>query len=92
VLEFMVVSKIQLDQMGEDPFLTQQELLNIDPVRAHEELSSARMARRASVFYELNSWYWERNFKTVIEQDPIAAAIFEAWGYGKELDRPERHP
>jgi spermidine synthase len=92
VLEFMVVTNTQLDRMGEDPFLGMQELLNIDPVKLHEDVSSARMARRASVFYELDSWYWERNFRTVIEQDPVAAEIFEQWGYGKEFDHADPMP
>jgi spermidine synthase len=79
VLEFMVVRSYQLGEMGTDPFVKQQHLWNIDPVRSDEVNDPARMARRAGLFYVLRSGFFRRNFEDFLKETPDVEVPFLVW-------------
>jgi len=80
VLEFMVVRNFLTENQGEDLFVTQQELLNIDPVRRDSLEDSAALARRAATFYFLGSSYFKQDLLPVLRADPGAWVLWEKWG------------
>lgn len=79
VLEFMAVRDYQLGKLGSDPFLKQQALWNIFPVRQHELKDSARLIRRAAFFSLFGPGYFEKNFLPIIKEDPHMRAMFLLW-------------
>ncbi len=81
ILEFMAVRDYQLGLMGSDPFLNQQALLNIDPVRQHEIKDPERLARRAGFFYmfSFREGYFKRNFDPILRENPTLMAMFLFW-------------
>jgi len=87
VLEFMVVRNFLTENQGEDLFVTQQELLNIDPVRLDDLADSAALARRAVTFYFLGSKYFEQDLLPVVRSDPEAWALWGKWGLVKGSER-----
>ncbi len=78
VLEFMVFRHYKLKKMGSDPFMGNQALFNIDPVRLHELKDAARLARRACVFYQLGEKGGDYlgNFNPILMRDPKVASEF----------------
>lgn len=79
VLEFMVVRAYQLKKMGGNPFLKQQDMLNIDPVRQHELEDTNRLARRAAVFYLHNRYFFTQNFLPILKKDTNQMATLMLW-------------
>jgi predicted TPR repeat methyltransferase len=82
VLEFLVVRAHQLQQNLTDPFLSQQGLFNINPIRSNEMLDSSRLARRAGAFWVIGSGFFDRNFIPFIGSDLNARVEFLLWGSG----------
>lgn len=79
IVEFLAVRLANLQKSSTDLFLTQQELLNIDPIRAHEIQDPERMARRAGVFYHFSQRYYKANFVPFFEKNPLFKEAFEKW-------------
>jgi tetratricopeptide (TPR) repeat protein len=78
VLEFMVTRHFQMKRMGGDPFIKQQALFNIDPIRGHQLGNPIRFAHRAAVFHRLGSeegGYLD-NFNPVLMKDATIASEF----------------
>lgn len=75
-LEFELIRSYETQTMGADPFLREQEMLNIDPVRRNEIKDPARFARRALVYSTLSSRYFHKNFEPLLKENWILAAHF----------------
>ncbi len=87
VLEFMVVRNEQLGRLGEDPFIHQQELLNVDPLRRGELESPLALVERAATFYFLETDQFRRNFLPELRADPEAWALWRGAGLGEDPNR-----
>ena len=79
VLEFLVVRGQQLGESGDDPFLEDQRLWNINPVRRDDAGDMDRLARRAGLFSVLSPEMFQRNFLPLIRSDSALTAAFVAW-------------
>ena len=79
VLEFLVIRGKHLGEPGEDPFIAEQQLWNIDPVRRGEIRDPARLARRAGLYFLLSPEIFKQNFVPLIRNDPDLLAAFRAW-------------
>ncbi len=79
ILEFMVVRSHQLDGMGQDFFLQQQDLLNIDAVRQHELEEPARLARRAAVFHQFGIAHFKQNFLPFLRNNQDSMSLLILW-------------
>jgi spermidine synthase len=97
VLEFMVFRSFKEGNMGEDPFLTRQELLNIDPVRMHELKDQSELIRKAKAFFLVSPRYCTENFLPILNRHLPSMAQFLQWksdhlnskgtpGFGTEYD------
>jgi predicted membrane-bound spermidine synthase len=87
VLEFMVVRNYQLGQMGDDPFLTRQREMNVDPVRLDGIEDPFRFARRARAFYEMGADQYRANFLPILKDTP---ELWERWRSAGLDDDPNR--
>lgn len=72
VLEFAAVRRARQGTGGDEIFLEEQELLNIDPVRLDGSGDRERQFRRSALFLRLDRRFYERNFAPLIEQGVIA--------------------
>ena len=82
VLEFMLVRNYQLGKMGGEPFLKQQSLYNIDPIRSHELEDPSRLVRRAGVFARFGPRYFKQHFLPILNNDPNVLAAWRSWRAG----------
>ena len=79
VLEFQVARSQHLGSFGGDPFILDQRLWNIDPVRHAELTDRARLVRRAGLFSVLSPEMFQQNFVSLIRSDPALTAAFLRW-------------
>jgi tetratricopeptide (TPR) repeat protein len=77
VLEFMAVRSQELRKAETDPFIGNEQLLNIDTVREQDKSKDAgRFARRAIVFWRLGSKYYEKDFQPILLREPNITSEF----------------
>jgi predicted membrane-bound spermidine synthase len=90
VLEFMAIRDYQMGKRGNDPFLMQQQLLNINPVRRDDFTDPNRFVRRAAFFYLFSRDYFEKNFLPILRKNPEKMILFFAWNgeYLAALNKP----
>ena len=84
VLEYLLVRRHQLRQIGQDSFLRRQDEFAIDPVRLGQGLDDDRMARRAAAFEMVSRCYYKTNFKPLFKSN---RRLFEAWGRWRKAQR-----
>jgi hypothetical protein len=72
VLEFMVVRHAHRGRKGEDPFVREQMVFNIDAVRYSELQTPEELARRSQTFLRLRSPFYEVNFEPLLRSDADA--------------------
>lgn len=91
VLEFQVMRAYQLKKGLLDPFITQQDSFNIDPVRKHEDMDMKRLTRRAGTLWVLGSGLFKTNFVPLMQNDLDATIDFMLWSadYLIVRDKPQ---
>ena len=77
-LEFLVVRSQHFEDAGNDPFIEDQRLWNINPSR-RAEIDDARLVRRAGLYSVLSPEIFKQNFVPLIRSDPALTAAFLAW-------------
>jgi tetratricopeptide (TPR) repeat protein/predicted membrane-bound spermidine synthase len=77
VLEFMATRSEDLGKSGGDPFSENPPLMNIDPFRGQDVIKEpARFARKAELFWQLNSLFFEMYFQPALLKNANSAYEF----------------
>jgi spermidine synthase len=69
VLEFLILRRFRTRQMGSDFFISNQDRLNIDALKAHEPGDFARIARRAAIFNRFGPEYFQQWYLPLLQSD-----------------------
>ncbi len=83
VLEFMLSQKYHTRTMGNDPFVQQQVLFNINPLHGLELKDISRKVERASVYYRLGSKFFDTNFVPLLIKEPEVKEAWDEWYAGQ---------